>query len=153
MDNIAEVKEPLFEIDGKPVYRGDILYHRDTFRTGGVVKAEFKAEGEYVTVRTVGAGAVPTVKVSELSFEIHEETKQQLKFEQNVKHLGRSRLSQRDRDFYDAGLKAAQSKEPDSAVAELVEALKVLVNDGWLGSDGNFENAKRLIAKHEGTNG
>ncbi len=62
----------LFEVAGRPVVRGDVLFHRDLPRTGGRVTAEFEAEGDTVVVRSPN-GAVPRVRVSELSWERHPE--------------------------------------------------------------------------------
>jgi hypothetical protein len=43
-----------------------------------------------------------------------------------------------------------QDAPSDDEKAELLEALKAIVNEGWLGPDSNFENAKRLVEKYEG---
>ncbi len=58
----------LFEVDGRPVYYGNILFHPDKNRTGGRVTAIFDAEGgDCVTVGSLN-GAVPTVEIDELSW-------------------------------------------------------------------------------------
>lgn len=64
--------EVLFEVEGRPVSRGAVLFHRDIPRTGGRVTAEFKPEGDFVVVRTLN-GAVPSVRISELSWAQHPE--------------------------------------------------------------------------------
>jgi len=60
--------QPLFYVDGIPVFKGQRLYHHNINLTGGIVLAEFPAEGEMVTVRSDPSGAVPTVRVSELKW-------------------------------------------------------------------------------------
>jgi len=55
----------LFKVDGRPVYYGNILFHPNQWKTGGRVTAEYKAEGDFVTVRS-NNGAVPIVRVDEL---------------------------------------------------------------------------------------
>jgi inhibitor of KinA sporulation pathway (predicted exonuclease) len=62
--------EPLFHLlDGSPVHRDDELYvaHEYVFRAGARCRAEFKADGDFVTVRSVPSGAVPSVPLSALS--------------------------------------------------------------------------------------
>ena len=61
---MSENKE-LFKVDGRPVYKGNILFHPDKSRTGGRVTAEFETDGGLVTVRSDN-GAVPCVMVDEL---------------------------------------------------------------------------------------
>lgn len=57
-------------LDGHPVHRGQVLYHRNLRRTGGVVTAAAKAEDCYVVVRT-SQGAESTVLVHELRWTMH----------------------------------------------------------------------------------
>jgi hypothetical protein len=65
----------LFEVEGKPVRRGDKLHtHPSMFwSAGAIVTAEFEAEGDTVTVRSDN-GAVPTVMISKLSWGPHADT-------------------------------------------------------------------------------
>ena len=90
----------LFYVEGRPVYRGDILYHPDINRTGGRVSAEFPAEGDFVTVRTATndnrAGAVPTVRIEDLSWELSQETKDRMKFHDFCELHSISRPSNRE---------------------------------------------------------
>lgn len=69
--------EALFHlVDGSPVYRGDVLHvaPRYAHRAGATCKAEFPGCGEQVTVRSIPAGAVPTVPVAALSRKPHPDT-------------------------------------------------------------------------------
>jgi hypothetical protein len=62
--------KPLFYVEGRPVFRGNILFHPDGPKTGNRVTAEFDANGAsqgYVTVRTDN-GAVPDVRIENLTW-------------------------------------------------------------------------------------
>lgn len=65
--------EELFAVEGRPVYRGNVLFHPDVRHTGGRVTAEFSSEGEEVRVRADN-GAVPIVKILELSWSVFPES-------------------------------------------------------------------------------
>ena len=60
---------PLAWVEGKPVYRDDVLYVKNhTGRTGSVVTAEFAENGDgYCRFRTYN-GAVPLILLSELTW-------------------------------------------------------------------------------------
>ena len=60
----------LFYVEGRPVFKGNVLFHSDIERTGGRVTAEFdgdEASDGYVTVRSDN-GAVPTVRIKSLTW-------------------------------------------------------------------------------------
>lgn len=62
--------KPLFYAEGRPVFKGNILFHRDIPRTGGRITAEFDADGAscgHVTVRSDN-GAVPEVRIESLTW-------------------------------------------------------------------------------------
>lgn len=86
MTNPSDVVDPdvLFLVEGKPVYRDDVLYHQDVYRTGGRVSAEFKPCGDTVTVRSDN-GAVPSVKVKDLSWTIHQDTIDRMAFDKQIR--------------------------------------------------------------------
>lgn len=86
----------LFEVAGRSVVRGDVLFHRDIQRTGGRVTAEFEAQGEFVTVRSNPSGAVPTVRVSDLSWERHPEDVLREQFIEKSRDKGIWRTTERD---------------------------------------------------------
>ena len=64
------MSQPLFIVEGRPVFKGNVLFHPDRDRTGGRVTAEFDgggaSEGD-VTVRSDN-GAVPTVRIGSLTW-------------------------------------------------------------------------------------
>jgi hypothetical protein len=68
-------KKLLFYLsDGTPVYKGDVLWHPNRSRVGWACVAEFPPTGPMVTVRSIPAGAVPIVLISELRKEPPEQT-------------------------------------------------------------------------------
>lgn len=81
----------LFSIEGKPVHRGDTLYHPI-----GAVKAEFPANGAgEVTVRTEN-GAVPTVKLRDLRWAPREDDLLRRQFEKECAAMDIRRTTERD---------------------------------------------------------
>ena len=97
---------PLFEVEGRPVARGDVLYHRDVNRTGGRVTAEFPADGEWVTVRSTN-GAVPSVRVTDLSWECHPEVKLRRQFLRQARDAGMVRTTEREFEAWMLGRESA----------------------------------------------
>lgn len=95
----------LFEVEGKKIYRGDILYSSDYKRNPYPLKAEFKAEGEFVTMRCTNTSAVPKVMLSELSLAPTAESELYLKFKTSMRnHVNFSRLSDRDFEMWRHGI-------------------------------------------------
>lgn len=98
----------LFEVEGKKIYRGDILYSSDYKRHPYPLKAEFKAEGEFVTMRCTNTSAVPTVLLSELSFAPTAESELYLKFKTSIRKITGPRLSERDFEMWRLGVEYQQ---------------------------------------------
>lgn len=118
-------RKPLFEVQGKPVYKDDILYHPDVYRTGGKVRAEFPSGDDYVTVRSVPSGAVPTVKISELSWTIPLDVLDTLVLE---KQLPARRISEHDLRVWRLGREAGLKGLVTAALADDQDMLKAYLS-------------------------
>lgn len=60
---------PLCWVEGKPVYKGDVLYVKNpTGRTGSKVTAEFKENGDGASPFRSDNGAVPTIRMADLTW-------------------------------------------------------------------------------------
>lgn len=124
----------LFEVAGRPVVRGDVLYHRDLPRTGGRVTAEFVAEGNWVTVRTQN-GAVPKVRVSDLSWSPHPEDVLRLVCAEQA-HQERSEVvSDRDFRFWLRGRENAAASAQDVLDAKRFRKLCALLQQAYDGAE------------------
>ena len=66
----------LFELDGKPVRRGDRLHVAPGYyyQAGAEVEADYEASGGSAVFRAVPSGAVPTLPVSAVSWSAHPDT-------------------------------------------------------------------------------
>lgn len=97
---------PLYEVEGKPVYEGDVLHcHPSIFsRAGATVKAYQESFGGRAVMRS-HSGAVPTVDISLLSWEPHPETIAM----QELEKAGFRRPSFRDVQVWIAAKIAAQA--------------------------------------------
>lgn len=108
---MADTKaKPLFEVEGRPVFRGDLLHCPPHLfsRAGETVRAEFPEYGDgRVVVRSIPSQAVPTVRVSELSWNPHPETL----ILKAIEDAGFQRPTVRDVEVWQAAQRAAQAAQ------------------------------------------
>ena len=112
-------EKPLFHIEGKPVFKGELLFHSDFDLTGGMVTAAFPPEGNQVTVRTQN-GAVPTVRLDDLSLKPKEEDMLRHAFQIQCRDNGVSRVSNRDFAMWKLG----RAFDGDISESAYIEALR-----------------------------
>lgn len=121
-------KRFLFDLeDGTPVYHGDTLYPHPRYfkKAGKFVTAEFKADGDEVTVRSQN-GAVPTLPINMLFIhpspegEVYSNLEKALKTD--VWNIGK-----RDIAAYQAGVSSTE-KQTD-ALQNQVNATKKLLDE------------------------
>ena len=69
-------KQPLYEVEGRPVFYGDVLHlpPRLFNRAGPSVRAYLADDGSGEATMRSDSGAVPTVRICDLSWEPHPET-------------------------------------------------------------------------------
>ena len=67
-------RQPLYEVEGKPVYEGDVLHcHPSLFSRAGLTAKAYRESFGGRAVMQSPSGAVPTVDISLLSWEPHPE--------------------------------------------------------------------------------
>ena len=106
---MTEQREPLFEVEGRPVFRGDLLHCPPHLfsRAGETVRAEFREYGNgEVVVRSIPSQAVPTVRVSDLSWSVHPETL----ILKAIEDAGFNRPTVRDAEIWIAAQRAQAQK-------------------------------------------
>lgn len=95
--------EPLYEVEGRPVFKGDVLHcpPRLFNRAGAWVYAYRSDNGSWEAVTRCDNGAVPTVKIADLSWGPHPETVAM----QQLQDAGFQRPSGRDVEIWMAAKK------------------------------------------------
>lgn len=123
---------PLFYCDDRPVYEGDRLHVSPGYqwKAGAIVIAEFKANGDEVTMRSLN-GAVPTVPIAELSWRAHPDVTDRERISNMTGAMVRE-ISNRDLRMFRLGrdYTRANSVAPDAPTKGEAETLlsKLILN-------------------------